>query len=125
MRFAKLATIIVAQKSGKAEDRPTLSSLVKPCIQFSSARLSDIPPTIAVARKNYLFADTPSGAAARARLFSIIETAQANGHNPHHYLTVLLAELPNANTVEAIEALLPWHVTPAEVRRRFEEMPKP
>lgn len=94
-------------------------------LPISNIHTEHIAKTIAVARKNYLFADTPSGAQASARLFSIIETAQANGHNPHHYMTVLLAELPNTDTVEAIEALLPWNVTPAEVRRRFEALPRP
>ena len=94
-------------------------------LPISNIHTEHVAKTIAVSRKNYLFADTPSGAAASARLFSIIETAQANGHNPHQYLTVLLAELPNAATVEAIEGLLPWNITPAEIRRRFEAMPRP
>lgn len=40
-------------------------------------------------------------------------------------MTVLLAELPNAITVEEMEGLLPWNITPAEVRYRFEAMPQP
>lgn len=94
-------------------------------LPISNIHTEHVAKTIAVARKNYLFADTPSGATASARLFSVLETARANGHNPYEYMTVLLVELPNATTVEEMEALLPWNITPAEIRRRFEAMPKP
>jgi hypothetical protein len=70
-------------------------------------------------RKNFLFNDTASGADASARVFSVIETARANGHNPHRYLSVLLSELPEAETLDDIEALLPWHLTPSDVTERF------
>jgi len=59
-----------------------------------------------------MFADTESGAVASGRVFSVIETARANGHNPQHYLSVLLAELPNVQSLEDIDALLPWAITP-------------
>jgi transposase len=94
-------------------------------LPISNIHTEHVAKTIAVARKNYLFADTPSGATASGRLFSVLETARANGHNPHEYMTVLLAELPNATTVEEMEALLPWNITPAEIRRRIEAMPRP
>jgi len=37
-------------------------------------------------RKNWLFAGTPEGAEASALLYSIIETAKANGLEPYAYL---------------------------------------
>jgi transposase len=61
-------------------------------------------------RKAWLFADTPAGADASARLYSLIETAKANGVEPYAYLRHVFAELPKANTVDEIEALLPWNV---------------
>lgn len=66
-----------------------------------------------IGRKNWLFSDTVAGATASANLYSLIETAKANGLEPHAYLTHLYAELPRAPTVEAIEALLPWNVKAA------------
>lgn len=64
----------------------------------------------AVARKAWLFADTPQGATASAICYSLVETAKANGLEPYSYLYTLLSELPYAETVEQIEALLPWNV---------------
>ena len=47
------------------------------------------------------------GANASAHLYSLIETAKANGIEPYAYLKKLFTELPQASTVEDIEALLP------------------
>jgi len=64
-----------------------------------------------VGRKAWLVADTPAGATASANLYSLIETAKANGVEPHAYLARLFAELPHSSTVEQFEALLPWNVS--------------
>lgn len=61
-------------------------------------------------RKAWLFADTPKGAQASAIHYSLIETAKANGLEPYAYLTQVLRALPYADTVETIEALLPWNI---------------
>jgi transposase len=61
-----------------------------------------------VGRRNWLFADTIGGATASANLYSLIETAKANGIEPYRYLCVLFAALPNASRLEDYEALLPW-----------------
>ena len=63
----------------------------------------------AVGRKNWLFADSPKGAAASAGVYSIIETAKANNLEPYRYLKLLLHNMPDWNrTVEDLEDLLPW-----------------
>lgn len=62
-----------------------------------------------IGRKNWLFADTVKGAQASANLYSLIETAKANGIEPYHYLTRVFTDLPKAQTVEDIERLLPWN----------------
>jgi len=64
-----------------------------------------------IGRKNWLFSDTPKGAQASAALYSLIETAKANELEPYHYLKKVFTELPKANCVEEIEALLPWNVS--------------
>jgi len=66
-----------------------------------------------------------AGAEASARVFSLIETARTNGHNPQRYLSVLLTELPNIIGVEDVEALLPWNLTAEEVNRRYAQYPAP
>lgn len=60
-----------------------------------------------IGRKNHLFSDTVSGAKASANLYSLVETAKANGLEPHQYLKTVFAKLPAATTIEDIEALLP------------------
>jgi len=62
-------------------------------------------------RKAWLFCDTPAGADASARLYSLIETAKANGMEPYAYLRHVFTELPKAITAADIETLLPWNVT--------------
>ena len=70
----------------------------------------------ALGRKNWLFSATPNGAHASARLYSLIETAKANHHEPYHYLRHVFKELPKATTLEHIEALLPWNLDPVILR---------
>lgn len=59
-----------------------------------------------IGRKNWLFSQTANGAQASAILYSIIETAKANGLTPFDYVMTCLDELcqPTPN----IEKLLPW-----------------
>ena len=67
-----------------------------------------------IGRKAWLFCDTPRGAWASATLYSIIETAKANGHEPYRYLCYLFDRLPLATTSAAIEALLPYVLKPTD-----------
>lgn len=64
----------------------------------------------AIGRKNWLFCDSQSGARASANLYSLIETAKANGINDYAYLKYIFAQLPTATTDDAVQALLPWCV---------------
>lgn len=64
-----------------------------------------------VGRKNWLFSDTPKGASASATIYSIVETAKANGLNVYAYLNHLLLYMPDAdyqNDPEVLEELMPW-----------------
>ncbi len=66
-------------------------------------------------RKNWLFSATPEGAEASATLFSLLETAKANGHEPYSYIRFIFEKLPYAETLEEYEALLPWNVNPKKL----------
>jgi len=55
-----------------------------------------------------LFANTRTGAASSAVLYSMVETAKINGLEPYKYLTELFEKLPTANTPEAFAKLLPY-----------------
>ncbi|MFV0278844.1 MAG: IS66 family transposase [Parahaliea sp.] len=71
---------------------------------------------LAIGRRNYLFADTPEGAQANARFYSLIETCKLHGHEPYAYLKYIFKELPRAESVEQFEALLPWNLEVTSVR---------
>ena len=70
-----------------------------------------------VGRKNWLFCDTPAGAYASAAIYSLIESAKANRHEPYWYLRFLLARLAIAETTEDYEQLLPQNLRPEDVVR--------
>jgi len=65
-----------------------------------------------VGRKNWLFSDTPKGATASAQIYSLVETAKANGQEPYAWLRHVLERLPQARSLEDYEALLPWNCKP-------------
>ena len=69
-----------------------------------------------VGRKNWLFSDSVKGVTASANLYSLIETAKANGLEPYAYLRYLFTELPKAQTVDAIEALLPGKLDADQIK---------
>ncbi|PKP89693.1 MAG: IS66 family transposase [Alphaproteobacteria bacterium HGW-Alphaproteobacteria-16] len=64
----------------------------------------------AIGRKNWLFSKSPAGARASANLYSLIETAKGHGIEPYAYLRHIFKQLPLAETVEDIDALLPQAV---------------
>jgi transposase len=64
-------------------------------------------------RKNWLFAGHPNGAKASGIIFSLIETAKANGLKPYFYLRYLFENLPLAQTEADYKKLLPQSVDPA------------
>jgi len=73
----------------------------------------------AIGRKNWLFSDTQHGANASANLYSLIESAKANGLNDYGYLKFIFAELPKAQNEKDIAALLPWHVDRAVIDQQL------
>jgi transposase len=60
-----------------------------------------------VGRKNWLFSTSVKGVKASANLYSLVETAKANGLEPYAYLRYLFTKLPMAESLEDFEALLP------------------
>jgi len=66
-------------------------------------------------RRAWLFSDSVAGAKSSANLYSLIETARANGLEPYAYLRRVFTELPKAATIEDIEALLPARIDPTHL----------
>ncbi|MFO7594217.1 MAG: transposase domain-containing protein, partial [Pseudomonadota bacterium] len=80
------------------------------CIDNNAAERAIRP--FVIGRNNWLFSDTTGGAQSSARLYSLILTAKANGHEPYRYLCHVFKELPAATSVEGFEALLPYNIGP-------------
>ena len=68
-----------------------------------------------VGRRTWLFTDFVAGAHASANLYSLIGTAKANGLETYAYLRRVFTELPKAESLEHIEALLPYCLDPSEL----------
>ena len=64
-----------------------------------------------VGRKNWLFSDTVKGARASAVIYSLVETAGANGLSERGYLHIVLSNLPSMDFrqhPELLKDLMPW-----------------
>lgn len=64
-----------------------------------------------IGRKNWLFSGSPKGAKASAGVYSLIETAKANGLKPRKYIQFILSNLPGTafrEYPELLEEFLPW-----------------
>lgn len=80
------------------------------CSLSNNAAENAIRP-FTVGRKNWLFADTPKGASASAAVYSLVETAKANGLNVFAYLNYLLLYMPDTpwqQRPELLNDLMPW-----------------
>ena len=66
--------------------------------------------TIAVGRKNWMFAGSDNGGDTAAGIYSLIETAKMNNINPHLYLQKVLETIQDYNH-KKIADLLPWNIT--------------
>ena len=65
-----------------------------------------------IGRKNWLFAGSPKGAAASAGIYTLVETAKANGLAPMKYIKYILSDMPGSAFLEHPEYLddyLPWN----------------
>lgn len=64
-----------------------------------------------IARKNFVLIDSSKGANASAMIFSLAETAKANGLNTYQYFELLLTEIPKHmedKNHNFLNDLLPW-----------------
>ena len=62
-------------------------------------------------RKNFVLIESSNGAKASAILYSLVETAKANGLNTFEYFNLLLTEIPqhmDESNLSFLDDLLPW-----------------
>ena len=86
-------------------------------LELSNNRAERSIKPFVIDRKNFLFANTPSGARSSAIIFSLIETAKENGLNPYRYLLHVLKTAPTLDRTKEdwIVPLLPAN-TPNDCR---------
>ena len=77
-------------------------------IPISNEKAENAIRPFVIGRKAWLFSASTQGAHASAAIYSLVETAKANGIEPHAYLERIFTDLPNVSTIEEIENLLPW-----------------
>ena len=70
-----------------------------------------------IGRKNWFFAHSVKGARASAILYSLVETAKANGLEPYAWLTDVLKQLPEMGAGRSVGHLLPMNLTPEDIRK--------
>lgn len=64
-----------------------------------------------VGRKNFVIIESDNGAKSSAMLYSLVETAKANGLNTYKYFEMLLTEIPKHmedKDLSFINDLMPW-----------------
>jgi transposase len=64
---------------------------------------------VAVTRKNFLFLGSDRGGDRAAVIYTVIETAKLNGHNPEAYLSTVLDRLARGHTNNRLDELLLWN----------------
>ena len=80
-------------------------------IEISNNQVENAIRPFVVGRKGWLFSDTVNGARASAVIYSLIETAKANGINAGEWLEHVLSVLPERfayDPNDCIDDLLPW-----------------
>ena len=94
------------------EQWPYLTNYLKDGrLEISNNRAERSIKPFVIDRKNFLFANTPKGAAGSAVMFSLIQTAIENGLDPYKYLSWLLKQAKDADLTDAqgVQRLLPWN----------------
>ena len=64
-----------------------------------------------IGRKNFVIIESGNGAKSSAMLYSLVETAKANGLNTYKYFEMLLTEIPKHmedKDLSFINDLMPW-----------------
>lgn len=92
------------------EQRPYLTNYLKDGrLEISNNRAERSIKPFVIGRKNFLFANTPKGAAGSAIMFSLIQTAIENDLDPYKYLIWLMktANTADLTQAEGIRKLLP------------------
>jgi transposase len=72
--------------------------------------------TVAVGRKNYLFAGSDAGGERAAAIYSLLGSAKLNGIDPEAYMAAVLRCIAD-HPINRIAELLPWNLFPGRGRK--------
>lgn len=72
---------------------------------------------VVIARKNFLFCKSIAGVKAVCNHMSLIRTAIEHGFDPYRYYVEICKKIPNCQTLEDYEKLLPWNIELEKVRK--------
>ncbi len=79
-------------------------------LEISNNRSERAIKPFVIGRKGWLFAYSVAGANAGATIYSVIETCKYHNIEPYDYLRYVLQALPQCQTIEDYEALLPYNI---------------
>jgi transposase len=80
------------------------------CIEIDNNAAERALRTVALGRKNYLFAGSDAGGERAAAIYSLIGSAKLNSLDPEAYLRNVLSRIAD-HPINHIEELLPWNIT--------------
>ncbi len=72
--------------------------------------------TVAIGRKNYLFAGSDTGGERAAAIYSLLGSAKLNGIDPEAYMAEVLRRIAD-HPINRIGELLPWNLFPAAMAK--------
>lgn len=88
---------------------PSMSILLtNGCLEIDNNAAERAVKGFVIGRKNWLFSNTSKGARSSAIIYSIVETAKANGLAVERYLVYLFDELSKCNDMNLLEKYMPW-----------------
>jgi len=94
----------------RSERKYLCAFLEDPLVPISNNAAENAIRPFVIGRKNWLFNASQKGAKSSAAVYSIVETAKANGIKPYDYLLFLFSLMPTVKsfTPEILEMLMPW-----------------
>lgn len=80
-------------------------------LEIDTNRTENAIRPFVVGRRAWTFCASQAGARASATLYSLIESAKANGHEPYAYLRHIFTQVAGLKRHASIDHLLPWNVS--------------
>jgi transposase len=80
-------------------------------LAIDNNRVENAIRPFAIGRKNWLFSDSVSGAEASSIIYSLVQSARANGLKLFPYFKTILEKIPYAKTIDDFDKLLPHKIS--------------